>query len=528
MKRLCNIVRCLVSGGWCLVFGVWCLVFCSGCRNEQVSDDPSLRLTFSQDTLRFDTVFTTVGSATQSVTIYNPNPNAVIISKVTQEQRRYFSINLDGENDLRRLTDLRINGKDSLILFVNVYIDPQDQNTPVLVEDAVVFETNGNTQTLRLEAYGQDVEKIRSQAHKTVLEDYTFTAVKPYLIYDTLQVTGALDIQPGARLYFHQGASLIAEGSVTIGFSGSPTLLPPYSSTPILCAPDRIDNLFDSVPYAYSAGGWDGFYIRHSAGGSDDYYINGLNLISATNGLQVINEDTTIHHPQSTIHNSPSGATIGDSRTIHISNSRIHNHVGNGLTLCNIDALVTNTEISNCGQFCVYLMGGKHTFIHSTIAAYFNSTNVRIQSTINYSLSGAQSTAVYVDNADSLPPVTAEFMNCVITGLGTQNIYWADTIREDYEGRIFGNYLKTDTIHHPTIGDSRTIHNNVYWTKEDTAQVFVNTFFEYQKYDYYDFHLAEFSPARGIADSTITVLYPFDKDGLSRPASHANAGCYEK
>ncbi len=138
-----------------------------------------------------------------------------------------------------------------------------------------------------------------------------------------------------------------------------------------------------------------------------------------------------------------------------------------------------------------------------------------------------------MDNADSLPKVTAEFMNCVITGLGSQNLCWADTIREDYEGRIFGNYLKTDSL--PTlllpytgVAGATSSTPNIYWTSEDTAQVFVNTFFEYQKYDYYDFHLAEFSPARGIADSTIATFCPLDKDGLSRNPSHPNAGCYEK
>lgn len=498
-----------------MVFGIWCWVSFTGCRNEQVSDDPSLRLSFSCDTLRFDTVFTTVGSATKSVMIYNPNPNAVVISKVTQAQREYFHINLDGENNLDLLKDIRINGEDSLILFVNVYINPQDKNNPVLVEDALVFETNGNTQTLVLEAYGQDVEKIRNQARKTTVENFTFTAVKPYLIYDTMQVTGDLVMFPGARLYFHQGASLIAEGVIQIGHPYSSTPQPPSSR--ILCAGDRIDNLFDSVPYAYSAGSWDGLYIRHQVGGPDKYSIDGLDLISATHGLQVINEDSTIALQA---HHSPSGA----QPTIHISNSRIHNQAGNGLTIRHINALVTNTEVSNCGQYCVYLMGGKHTFIHSTIASFFNSTNVRIQSTSNIGR-----TAVYVDNADSLPKVTAEFINCVITGLGSQNLCWADTIDETYEGRIFGNYLKSDSLPaYLPISPSAHQPSNIYWTAEDTAQVFVNTYFEYKKYDYYDFHLAELSPARGIADSAIATLYPTDKEGLPRIPSLSNAGCYEK
>ncbi len=453
------------------------------CRNEQVSDDPSLRLRFSCDTVSFDTVFTSVGSATKSVMVYNPNDNAVIISKVSQTDRRFFHINLDGENDLSRLNNIRINGKDSLILFVNVTIDPQDKNSPVLVEDQILFETNGNRQSITLEAYGQDVEKIRSKEHKTSFTDYTFTATKPYLIYDTLWVTGTLIMNSGARLYFHQGASLMAYGDVSIKNA--------------LCISDRLDNLFDSVPYSYTAGGWEGMTICHKAGATNEYTIDGLDIISAVNGLQIINEDST-----SLLHYTGVAGATSPTPLLLLSNSRLHNHAGNGLTIHNMNALVTNTEISNCGQYCVYLTGGKHTFIHSTIAEYFNATNVRIQSSSKTGLG-----AVYIDNADSLHNVTAEFMNCVIASKGAEQITWADTLHKDPEARWLGNYIQS---------------------KEDTAQVFVNTYFEYKKYDYYDFHLAPLSPARGIADSTIATLYPFDKEGLSRDATKASAGCYEK
>ena len=476
-----------------ILYIVWCLVAFISCQNEKVSTDSSLRLMFSVDTLRFDTVFTTMGSATKSVTIYNPNKNAVIIDHVLQDKQKYFYINFDGETQLDKMGG-QINGGDSLILYVRVNIDPQDANSPVLVEDMLWFEVNGNRFPLALEAYGQDVEKIKSPTRCTTYEQYTFNNVKPYLIFDTVKVTQSLAMESGARLYFHNGACLIAEGNVSIGSPSSSTPLLP--SSPILCISDRIDNLFDKVPYAYAAGGWDGFYLVHSEGGPDEYLINGLEVVSGTNGLQLINADSLSLSASQPL--SPSASLP----LCRLTNCRIHNQAGNGLTIRNMDVEVSNTEVSNCAAYCVYLTGGKHTFIHSTIASYFNSTNVRIQSVPNMGLS-----AVYVDNADSLPKVTAEFMNCVIDGIGKENLVFAQPIDSTYEGRIFGNYIKA---------------------ADDTARVFKNTYFEYEVYTYYDFHLADNSPARGIADSAVASLYDKDREGLPRDAKQASAGCYEK
>ena len=46
------------------------------CREEQLSTDPSLKLTFSKDTVCFDTVFTTIGTSTLRLMVYNKNANA--------------------------------------------------------------------------------------------------------------------------------------------------------------------------------------------------------------------------------------------------------------------------------------------------------------------------------------------------------------------------------------------------------------------------------------------------------------------
>ena len=45
----------------------------SSCKKDEVLTDSSVHLTFSEDTLMFDTVFVTAGSATQVFTVHNTN-----------------------------------------------------------------------------------------------------------------------------------------------------------------------------------------------------------------------------------------------------------------------------------------------------------------------------------------------------------------------------------------------------------------------------------------------------------------------
>lgn len=54
-----------------LLLSLLMLCWFSACRESALSDDPTLRLSFSVDTVCFDTVFTTFGSSTKRVMIYN-------------------------------------------------------------------------------------------------------------------------------------------------------------------------------------------------------------------------------------------------------------------------------------------------------------------------------------------------------------------------------------------------------------------------------------------------------------------------
>ena len=132
-----------------------CALACVSCKEYQVSEDPTLRLTFSADTLCFDTILTGQGSATLLLTIYNPNSKALLIDHIWMEENRYFRINIDGEQQIENLTNLPVYGGDSLFVFVRVTdFGEVDGNIPVIIEDLLHFHlSSGVKQSVVMQAY---------------------------------------------------------------------------------------------------------------------------------------------------------------------------------------------------------------------------------------------------------------------------------------------------------------------------------------------------------------------------------------
>ena len=110
------------------------LTWLNSCRKETFTQSPDARIRLSIDTLRFDTVFTSTGSVTGTVKIYNENDQKIKLSHIRMAggQSSYFRMNADGfeSQDIR---DLEIRANDSLYLFVAVTIDPNANNLPFLV-----------------------------------------------------------------------------------------------------------------------------------------------------------------------------------------------------------------------------------------------------------------------------------------------------------------------------------------------------------------------------------------------------------
>ena len=291
------------------------------CQQDIVSDDPSLRLEFSHDTVLFDTVFTTMGSSTKLVMVYNPHKNALQIEQVKMRDGKYFQVNLDGENNMDQLQDITLRGGDSLFLFVRTHIDPLAENSPVLVEDDIAFHVNGNTQQITLQAYGQNIEKIQGDSGLVVYQHLHLTNQKPYLIYDTVAVAGNLTIEAGATVYMHAGASMYIYGSMTANGT---------MEQPIIFRGDRTDRLFDSVPYRMASGLWDGIYLLHAKETMPHTYtLKHVDILSGTVGLYVYSEATGILLPKLTL-----------------KDSRIHNHSTYGVVLQNAGGIGDHQPIT--------------------------------------------------------------------------------------------------------------------------------------------------------------------------------------
>ena len=138
------------------------LLSCDG-LDENYSNNPNHRLSFSVDTLSFDTVFTTIGSATKEFMIYNRNDQPLLISEImlASGEETGFRINVDGRKG-DHFQDVRIQADDSLYVFVEVTVNPNASNQPLLVDDSIIFTTNGVKQSVRLEAYRAKCKPVKN------------------------------------------------------------------------------------------------------------------------------------------------------------------------------------------------------------------------------------------------------------------------------------------------------------------------------------------------------------------------------
>ena len=183
------------------------------CEDEGYLSSPDARLLFSTDTITFDTVFTTIGSTTQRFTVHNTYKENILVSKIKLAGGEFsnFRLNVNGEVS-NEVDEVEIPANDSIFIFVEVTIDPNGENLPMVVQDSIEFTTNSNIQNIQLIAYGQDFKLIKGETIKTT----TWTSEKPYLIYDYAYIdsTSVLTIEPGTRIYFHKGAGLYARGTI--------------------------------------------------------------------------------------------------------------------------------------------------------------------------------------------------------------------------------------------------------------------------------------------------------------------------
>ena len=250
------------------------IVVLTACIEDDFTTSPSDILTFSKDTVTFDTVFTDLGTPTARLQVYNKAKKSINISEIRfQKENSNFQFNVDGMSG-SSFKDVEIRGGDSIYIFIECFIEPTSANEPYLIEDKLTFLTNGVLQEVQVEAYGQNVTRLKNCK---ITSDTRFTAERPYVVFDSLIVEkGAiLTIDPGAKVLFHDKASMTIRGQLeAIGTQGNM----------IHFRGDRLDNVLPDVAYDIMAGQWHGIRIE-----ADSYNnrMEFVNMRSSSIGLKI-------------------------------------------------------------------------------------------------------------------------------------------------------------------------------------------------------------------------------------------------
>lgn len=324
----------------------WILISCQ----KDVLDSSSQRaLKFSTDTLTFDTVFQTLGSATRSFRIYNPTDKSLLISNayLHRGSQSQFRFNIDGTSS-PSAQNITILPHDSAWVFVEVTVNPQ--TNPLLVGDSLIIEVNGGKQVVILTAYGQNAYFHRGEI---IMQNTTWRSDKPHVILSANTSNGyvpgvvipqgiTLTIEENSKLYFGSSAGLLVLGS--LHSEGTKT-------GKILMRGLRLER-----DYIHAAGQWLGILIARE---SIDNLIRYTTIDESAFGVWVGFQDKTDF------------ALMKDDATraeVRLENSSIRNAYYFALRSLNNIVKAYSCEFYTSTDYLIQLaLGGEYEFIGCTI-----------------------------------------------------------------------------------------------------------------------------------------------------------------
>ena len=457
------------------------LLLLSACRKEStISTDPHHKLVFSADTVMFDTVFTSLGSSTHQLKVYNPYQEDLNISEVRLmggAQSR-FKLNFDGESGTE-FHDKIVPANDSLFTFLNVTIDPTDGALPFVVEDSLLFVTNGNTQMIKLVAWGQNAHYIVADRVITGFPKFKIVADSletthwyddlPYVIYGYALINsyGTLHIHEGARVYVHGGGGIWS-------WSDGQLIIDGTMENPVVIQGDRLEPFFKDQP-----GQWDRIWLMDAHPGAD-HIINHAIIRNAYIGIQA---ESFVHVTEA---------------ALRINNTVIENHTGMGIYSVLYAVEANNTVINNCGNYAFAVVeGGDFLLRHCTIGNYWWQAP---RTTSSVFLSN------YVDQDGERYefPLHWEMYNSIVYGQQEEEFGTALSSKTEVDTTYLFDHclVRTTKFDHADAGFSGCLFN------QDPLFVDYRTF---------DFHLSDvLSPAVGAGSPVIANEIPFDLEGKDR------------
>ena len=437
-----------------------------GC--DPLANPVSGPVSFSSDTIAFDTVFSTVGSVTMEFRAINRGNDPLLIDRIYLGggTGSPFRLNIDGVPSVSSGKIILAHG-DSLFVFVDVTIDPLNEVNPVAVLDSVVFESGSYTGRVILEAWGQDIWLIEDEQTGTA----SWTEGKPYVITGSFLVdtTATLSLGPGTRVYFHHNAGMTVAGSLIADGT---------AEKPVLFATDRLEHVYDDVP-----GQWKGIYFL------DCSRNNSLSHTEVRNAVIAL---------------SVSGTRLSVP-DISLTGTRLmHNSVAS-LVASNANILAVNSLFAHSGFSTVSLTeGGIYDFIHCTMAN-------------RWEYSFRSEPVMFIGKGEGILP-DVSVVNTAITGT-LNNELFIDAVPSDVTGMFIADssLIKVDTT------------GSDWYISGLFKEVQTTPLPRYIDESVYDYRPDTLSPLIDHAGKSEALLYPFDIRNKPRPTgAGTDIGAFER
>ncbi len=486
-------------------------LFSAACRRpglEFLDPADGFKLEFSGDTLRFDTVFTELGSATRILKIYNRAEKAVRIDRVEliNSPGGQFRMNVDGIPG-STLEDVIIPARDSIYLFAEVTIDPDQplSISPFVIEGQLRFTYGNNSQTVLLEAWGQNANYIPDRFNQGgiallscdgIANEISWDDPRPYVIYGILAIDSCtLHLPKGTKIYVHGGVAQSEDnqGNPFVYNDGFIYVLPNGRlrvegtlDEPVVIQGDRLEPEFEN-----EAGQW--------------------------NGIRIQSQGNTFEYAE--IKNAIVGMLADSASQINISHTKIYNTSGPGLA-----AQHASVEASNCllynngGNSLQVAFGGDYRFDFCTFANYG-------QDALALSLSNG----ICYDAACSaydIAPLNILITNSIIAGSKQDQIELTDFTGGQEPAYWSLNFDHCSVRVNELLDPDKGGYPNFF---EQICSPCINTDFGtplFVSTDENDYHLDSLSVA--LDQGFFLPSVPDDLEGNMRDAAMPDLGCYER
>lgn len=339
----------------------------TGCERDFSNAPAQADLTFSVDTVSFDTIYAGFPTPTLRLALRNVGGEDVTVGSIALAggDASPFMVNINGVTG-PTAENLRLCHGDSLLVFVSVREAKAEGGRAFgRLSDRIVATGGAGVWSAELSAVVRSVKTVGGVISAD--EQWLCDSI-PYLVQDSVSVgpSATLLVGPGVTVLMAEDAFMEVEGQLVV--AGQTGMRSAFTAL-------RSDGIYETVP-----GQWGG--VRLAPGGKAD--VRNCDVACA----------------QWAIVCDSASALVADGLWVRDASRT-------GVTVVKADATFTNTIISDCGAGAFNITGGRVGLRHVTVADYY-SWDYRKVAALRFDASDAADASLAVDNSIIVGNLTDE------------------------------------------------------------------------------------------------------------------------